>query len=307
MKKLSLVFVMVLVAGMAMAQNYAKISSTGNYQKAVIDQSITDLNNNGTIIQSADGSAASDPTIGSIYQVKNNNSASIDQVGFRQYGAIDQISNNTAIMTQKGQWDGSYIYLWGDNNHATVYQDGGSNSANIKTQSNYNGTIANPLSIIQVGNSNGALINTGMTTPSMGNHASISQTANENQSVINQEGGNYNQATINQYSNLNDANLNQTGSSLVANIDQWGGVENKVNLNQKGGMVNIDQNGTSNKVQGLQDAATAEGMLWAEFAGAKLDVMQVGTENALNLKSTTSGAIVDVYQNGMQNIGIVKN
>ena len=306
MKKLSLVLGMVLVAGMAMAQNSAKISSTGNYQKAVIDQDINNMNNTAKITQSADGSSATDPTTATITQVSSNN-ASIAQTGFRQAAWIYQADNNVGTVSQAGSWNGSGNYIGGDNNVSSVEQNGKQNNASIKTLHDWNGTLTNPLSIVQQGDGNQAEISTGWTSSSNGNHASISQTANENQSVINQEGGNYNQATINQYSNLNDANLNQTGSYLVANIDQWGGVENKVNLNQTGGTVNIDQNGTSNKVQGLQDASAAEGKLWAEFAGATLNVMQVGTENALDLKSTTSGAIVDVYQSGMQNIGIVKN
>ena len=80
-----------------------------------------------------------------------------------------------------------------------------------------------------------------------------------------------------------------------------------MNLKQTGGTVNIDQNGTGNEVRGLQTAASAEGKLWAEFAGSTLNVMQLGTENTLDLNSTSSGAFVDVYQNGLQNQSIVKN
>lgn len=301
MKRFNFIIAMTFVAGIAMAQNSAIISSVGDYQNANIDQGAAN-NNTAIITQTASGNTAADPTIASIKQISAN-SASIKQDGFRQVANFYQELGNVGTVVQKGSWDGSTNYIGGKYNYTQVEQYGMLNNGNIRTLHDYNGTEAEPLKIFQQGDGNFAEIWTGWATSSNGNHASITQLANANKSTINQESGDWNKATVIQYTNDNTANLNQTGSSLVATIDQYGDVHNTVNLNQTGGTADIDQNGTNNTVQGLKTGLIQDE--WASFAGSSLKVYQCGADNTIDLKSTTSGSTVDVYQNGILNKSIV--
>ena len=307
MKKLSLVFVMVLIAGMAIAQNSSVISTTGDYNDAFITQG-TANNNTASILQVQSATSA----YHALAQISQEASSwgKISQYDTRNYATIGEKLNDRAEIYQNGKVNSSNIaFGYGQgSNVGYVEQVGTYNGGYMYTTGHNNGTQVDPLSIKQYGNSNGAIIESGWNAPASNwNKASINQNGDLNSSKIRQEGGDGNDARVNQTGKEDHADVVQTGSYLVASIDQYGGNKNIVNLKQSGGMANIDQNGNSNKLQGLQDASTAEGKLWAEFAGAKLDVMQIGTENTLDLKSTSPGANVDVYQNGMQNQGIVKN
>jgi len=304
MKKLSFIFALVLAGSMAMAQNSATVSSTGSFEEATILQGIAN-NNTGLIIQTAPGGISNAPdekTVAIIEQVSAN-LGSINQAGTRQVATIFQSYANVSTVVQTGSWNGSTNYLGGDQNFSQVAQHGKQNTGNIRSTSDYNGTALNPLNIYQVGDQNLAEIYSGFNKNSNGNLASIVQTGNENKSVLRQEGGDYNSAVITQYTSSNVANLNQTGSYLIATIDQYGGDDNIVNLDQTGGNVNIDQNGTANIVRGLQ---TPSAVVFGSFAGSTLDVMQIGTGNTLDLQSTSLGATVNVYQDGLTNAALVR-
>jgi len=300
MKKLSFIIAMVLVSGFAMAQNTASITSIGDYQDATVKQGIP--KNTGIIYQTASGvsAAINDRTSASIEQISGDY-ATINQDGKRQVAWIYQNTNSVGTIVQTGSWNSSGDYIAGDHNYIQVVQNGFLNNGNIETLSNENGTSTNPLNIYQNGDQNWAQIHSGVLTSSNFDLASISQLGNLNISNVNQEGGDWNSATVLQYTNKNVANLNQSGSNLTSTITQTGGDANIVNLNQTSGVASIYQNGTGNLVEGLNPD------VWASFAGSTLNVTQLGQSNTLDLKSTTSGAKVDVYQNGMLNMSTVNN
>lgn len=308
MKKVSLVLGIVLAVSMAMAQNSAVVSTTGDYNDAFITQDAVANNNTASILQ-VQSAVALYHALASI----NQGSASwgkITQYDTRNYAQITEVMHDKAEIYQNGKVNNSVVYLWNGTgyNNAYVQQVGDYNYGSIHTTGQVNGSVIDPLLIVQSGNSNNAQIQSGWNAPASNyNLASIRQTGNSNTSLVKQEAGDVNVARVAQTGNSDAANLIQTGSYLVATIDQYNGDGNIVNLKQTGGNVDIDQNGAGNKVQGLKTALTAEGKLWAEFAGSTLDVMQIGTENTLDLKSTSAGAIVDVYQNGLQNQSIVIN
>jgi len=307
MKKVSLFLGMVLVAGMAMAQNSSVISTTGNYNDAFITQGVS--NNNTASILQVQSATAEYHALAQISQ-EASSWGKITQYDTRNYATIGEKQNDRAEIYQNGSVNSSNIsFGYGQgSNVGYVEQVGTYNGGYMYTTGQNNGTQADPLAIKQYGNSNGAVIESGWNAPASNyNKASINQNGDLNTSKIRQEGGDVNVARVNQTGKKNHADLVQTGTYLAATIDQFGGDENIVNLKQTGGTVNIDQNGTGNKVRGLQTAASAEGKLWAEFDGATLNVMQIGTENTLDLSSKSSGAFVDVYQNGLQNQSIVKN
>ena len=307
MKKVSLFLGMVLIASFAMAQNSSVISTTGNYNDAFITQGVSN-NNTASILQVQSATAA----YHALAQISQEASSwgKITQYDTRNYATIGEKQNDRAEIYQNGSVNSSNIALgYGEgSNVGYVEQVGTYNGGYMYTTGHNNGTVADPLTIKQYGNTNGAVIESGWNAPASNyNKASINQNGDLNTSKIRQEGGDVNVARVNQTGKENHADLVQTGSYLAATIDQFGDDENIVNLKQTGGTVNIDQNGTGNEVRGLQTAASAEGKLWAEFAGSTLNVMQLGTENTLDLNSTSSGAFVDVYQNGLQNQSIVKN
>lgn len=301
MKRLSLVLGMVLSVSMVWAQNSSVISTTGDYNDAFITQGAAN-NNTASILQVQNAT----PLYHALAQITQGAASwgKITQYDTRNYATITETMSDRAEIYQNGDVNNSVIYLWNGtgNNNGYVEQIGDFNYGSIHTTGYYNGTALDPLLIKQSGNNNSAIIESGWNAPASNlNKASIRQSGNLNTSKVRQEGGDWNSARVNQTGNDDDANLKQAGANLVATIDQWGGNENIVNLNQTGGNADIDQNGAKNKVQGLQ----TESELWASFAGSALDVLQIGNENTLDLKSASSGAVVDVYQNGLLNKSIV--
>ncbi|NDP22929.1 MAG: hypothetical protein GZ091_17895 [Paludibacter sp.] len=306
MKKLSFLFVMVFAVGFAMAENNAKVSTTGNYNDALITQGIAN-NNTATILQNQNGSEG----YHSLAQISQGASSwgKITQLDTRNYATITEALADKAEIYQEGKVNNSNIsFEYGlGNNVGYVEQVGDYNSGYIKStfHNNGNGSEQDPLKVWQHGNNNLGSIEAGWNAPSSNfDRASIKQTGNKNSSTVRLEGGDYNDARVVQTGDENHADLTQTGSLLVATIDQSGD-KNIVNLNQTGDFVDIDQNGNQNEVRGLQTDPTPNGKLWATFAGATLDVDQMGDGNTLDLKSTSSGAVVDVYQNGMMNKSMV--
>lgn len=303
MKKLSFIFALVFAAGFAMAQNSSVISTTGNYNDAFITQGVAN-NNTASILQVQNAA----PLYHALAQITQEAGSwgKITQYDTRNYAQIGEKLYDRAEIYQNGTVNSSNIsFEYGQGyNAGYVNQVGTYNGGYIYSTGHNNGTMNDPLAIRQNGNTNAAVIESGWNAPASNyNLTSINQSGDLNESKIRQEGGDWNLARVNQTGNSNVANLNQTGAYLVATIDQWGGNTNIVNLKQTAGNADIDQNGTGNKVEGLLTGAIQDE--WAVFAGSTLDVYQVGTSNTLDLKSTTPGAIVDVYQNGMTNVAKV--
>ena len=304
MKKLSFIIAMAFVTFMAMAQNSAVISTTGDYNDAFITQGISN-NNTASILQVQNAA----PLYHSLAQITQEASSwgKITQYDTRNYATIGEKLNDKAEIFQNGSVNNSNIsFNYGmGNNAAYVQQVGTYNGGYIYSTSQHNGYV-NPLTIVQNGNSNNGIIESGWNAPTSNyNDASITQTGDNNKSKVRQEGGDVNVASVAQTGNNDEANLLQHGTYLKATITQLGGNGNIVNLDQTGGVATIYQNGSSNIVRGLKDPVLLTQDPLALFAGSTLDVNQLGQGNTLDLKSTTPGSIVNVFQNGMLNKSMV--
>src|ERR1035437_5087737 len=306
MKKISVVFLaMVLATGMAMAQNSAVVSTTGSFNDATINQGLT--NNTADILQVQNGNSGYHAKA-TINQVAGDNWGKINQYNTRNYATVAENKNDRGQIYQDGSVNSSKIaFEYGKGaNVGYVEQIGTYNGGYIYTTFNNNGTVADPLSIVQHGNTNNAVIEAGWNAPaSTYDLASIIQLGDNNISKIRQEGGDRNIARVSQTGNLDVANLTQTGGYLEAYITQYNGDKNVVNLTQTGGIAHITQGGDANLVEGLKTGLVQDPL--ATFAGNTLDVMQLGTNNTLDLKSASFGAVVNVYQNGASNWSQVNN
>ncbi len=306
MKKIIFLFAMVFAVSMAMAQNSSSISTTGDWNDASIKQGVAN-NNTASILQSQNGQSVVYRGNAEITQVTGS-WGKITQYGTWGNGRIYENNYDRGETYQNGFQNNALIsFNYGQGyNAGYIEQIGNTNTGYIHTTFHNNGTELDPLLIRQTGNKNQAYIESGWNAPASNyNKASITQTGELNTSKVRQEGGDVNDARVVQTGNSNHADLVQTGAYLVATINQWGGNSNIVNLKQAGGNADIDQMGNDNEVRGLQSAASADEQLWAGFAGATLDVIQYGNENTLDLSSTSAGAVVDVYQNGLLNKAMV--
>lgn len=209
--------------------------------------------------------------------------------------------------------------------HADITSIGTYNTATIKQCASENwATIVQDLG---VSHDNSATI-TQCCSRSLNNHASIFQTEFENTADVKQgglnnlaqvmqwgrendvklmQGGSFSQAFITQHpmSFKNEVDFIQFGDRLMATIDQKGSF-NDVKLMQGGsvGVVDIDQEGIDNDIYGIS-TGRYDSHPYAYFAGASLDVDQIGRENTLMLWSSAPGATVDVLQNGLGNTATV--
>ena len=121
------------------------------------------------------------------------------------------------------------------------------------------------------------------------------------------QGGTFSQVYITQHpmSFRNEVDFIQYGDRLMATIDQKGSF-NDVKLMQGGalGVVDIDQDGCDNDIYGIS-TGRYDSHPYGYFAGASLDVDQIGRENTLMLWSGVAGATVDVLQTGVGNTATV--
>lgn len=311
MKKISFILGLVLAASFAMAQNSATISSIGNYQNATIDQGTGNSFNIGKITQLGNGNGVGDPTIAAIDQNSDNNTAEIKQTGFRLYGTVSQISNNTATIEQIGRWDGASAFLWGDNNHATIYQNGNQNSAYVGTLSDNNGTVLNPLNVYQDGNLNNARIRSGMASSSNYNLASIIQYGT-NISTITQEMGDLNEAQVYQNGLVNNAVVLQEGTGN--NSGYWlnsgaktiyqAGDNNTATLNQLGDFNEemIYQDGYRNTAIVNETGSHGYGYTHQKWNGSSDNYTEVQSSGDYNrhftVQSYSNNSVIYVTQTG---------
>lgn len=243
MKKLSLVFAMVLAVSISMAQNTALVDQKGNNDNAIVKQ--IGVSNNAKA-----------------QQFGNENNASVMQTGNSNIGVADQ--------------------LLGDRNKATVVQEIGSNNANLVQGmiANYGGlsTINMPASdnvgsITQVSGVRnlGELMQLGNN-----NNGSVSTTGNDNKAYLYQgwQGAgdgpavvgynniasveqiyNGNFGALWQYGHDNKSSLHQDGNSNSAQIAQgyiYDGQGVAVVWNVQGNTSDVKQDGSFNNVRAFQ-------------------------------------------------------
>jgi hypothetical protein len=206
-----------------------------------------------------------------------------------------------ADITSIGSYNTATIKQCASENWATIVQDlrvSVGNSASI-TQCCDN-SWNNRAFVYQTEYDNTANVKQG----GLSNFAQVNQWGRENNVKLLQGGAN-SQVYITQHplSFNNIVDFVQIGNRLLATIDQRGSY-NDVLLRQGGndGIVDIDQDGVNNEVYGIPGQYLRP---YAYFAGASLDVDQVGTDNKLMMWSGVAGATVDVLQTGLGNTATV--
>ena len=321
MKKVSLVFVMVLVAGMAMAQNKSLVDQVGNSNGATVAQTGT-LN---------DATAK---------QIGNSDVALVKQVGTSNIGVSDQINGNTnnATIDQDGTTNQAYLTQgMVPNYYAAPYNISSAvpalrNVGSIKQigAANYSEFVQvgtdNAGSVSQNGNGNIGYAYQGWAfgfwgeTPttsalsSTNSTATISQIHNSNDGDIWQYGGDNNKANISQDGNSNlarisqgfiytdapydftnpvyntknnTASLTQSGDNNAAKLFQLGdGNSFALTQNGNGNSVGLDAGGLLVARNGyFEQDGNYNTFTGTQSDGATLDhtSRQTGNSNAINL------------------------
>ena len=377
MKKLSLVFIALFSVGYLMAQNTSNTKQTGegneisvaqtgtnnlvgrvaNASSAVTVSSQTGDDNEATVTQDGTGNKAffeqgtSLRYPGTLPATGDNNEITISQTGLNNntWGyslGSDNIVNVTQAtggdVVQTNGPNTSKHWLWGNNNHATMTQTGGTgNYAEIAANSSDNiagitqvgarnwGSIGqgwigygsmslNTATISQTGDRNVVSLAAGATfTPAIPGYTSdldglgIQQYGLHNTGTVTQTGSD-NQAAIYQYGSQNEGTIVQSTDFNKANLIQLGD-GNSASITQEFGnsnVVNLKQDGLDGEATILQHGTgnVVKGLgldvMATSFDGSDLNVDQFGTSNILNLKQE-DGASATVYQNGTSNVATV--
>lgn len=206
MKKLSLVFAMVLAATFAMAQNTAKTAQTGNNNGATVAQS--------GIINDATVTQAGNQNTGIIKEAGNNNIGVVDQAySIQNYGSVDQTGNlNEAYLNQgmvanaiSGQQSTA---MAASNNSGTIVQKDGEKNYSEMVQVGY----VNAAGILQQGSNNTAHAYQGWPFGFWGETATTSALSSTNSTV----------------------SITQIYQSNVGDVWQYGGDKNYVIIGQNG-------------------------------------------------------------------------
>jgi len=266
--------------------------------KATLNQSNTFQSLN--IIQTGSGNEITSDQSGntnqfSAFQTGIKNTAQITQSGNDNWDGWTSTTNN--VLNQSGAYNDAKITQLG-NSKFLVSQFGASNETGLELT----GSWAN---VMQIGNYNivGGLLNCNTTTDIAvllpGSSLDALQIGDNNKLYVNTAG---NLKTIQNnllthmvgntikytQTNVGDVELTQLGDK---NLMWLKNTSSSVPMD-----VDVDQIGDGNTVALLGQTTSC-----AKFAGAHLDVDQIGNYNSLNLDSNSSGAIVDVLQKGNSN------
>lgn len=275
MKKGSLLLGMVLVAGIAMAQNTATVTQTGNSEQVTITQSGTDHKadvtqkggnlNVATVTQNGGNGnrlgapVATDPGV---------------NVDAPQYGVLD-------LSLAKG------LVQEGNSNTATITQTG---NLNIIQQFRMYQSVYN--SVWQKGNSNT------LDMKQVGNNNVIGQAPHEYQG-LNQAQGNGNDAKILQQGNSNKLSyFYQLNDGNKADIKQIGN-SNLIESATQAKLANISP--TDNSLIILQDGTSNTAALNELGDHIIGDIYQKGASNIARMQLTHSNAYGDIDQKGNSN------
>ncbi len=257
MKKLSLLFLMMLAVAFVMAQtqnNVALTEQDGDKNDALVKQ--IGAKNDGTIHQYGTknlGTVKQDGNnnVGVADQLRgNNNIATVDQVGGSNKGYVQQGLTKDYYDDYTGSANPPTYNMYANNNDASVVQTGNSNFSNVGQWGNNNEATS-----VQDGNSNDVYIYQGWegswwNGPKLyatNSKVDIEQHKNGNSARVWQYGGNNNKINILQNGNDNLVSITQGWIYTDLNYDFTAPV-----LNTKNNNVLIDQIGNSNKAKMMQ-------------------------------------------------------
>lgn len=326
MKKVNLVLGMVLVAGMAMAQNKAVVDQVGSTNGATVAQ--TGVLNDASSKQYGDQNVTNlkqigQENIGVADQLKgNSNNGSVDQYGYKNEAYLTQgmkpgyfgadattnamvSNNNVGSIKQNGEKNSSQLQQFGNENYGAVDQKGGNNNQAYVYQGwagnwwgqndftelySYKSTAV----ITQIGSNNidAAIWQYGGTN----NYANISETGDGNSARIAQGtiysdyAYNYTHPVINTQNNA--ATITQAGNTNAARLYQLG----------NGNSFALTQNGNGNKL-GLATGSLLEKRNGYFDQDGNSNVF-VGTQtNGAELKNTSGQKGNGNYINMVQGAG----
>ncbi len=305
--------------------NYAELNIVGEYHN-FIDHGITQIQESGAPGNTAVINQSSFNNDMDVYQIGSGNLTTGTTNGQNNQFFVDQDGvGNTATVSQNGDGNGEFGYDWGWNhgirNWNILSQKGEDNVGHV-IQGNNNifkmeqwgdRNIAKAdqgdnttLKTLQNGDDNliGGMVDC---TPTewviLDNGASLDAT----------QLGNWNKLWVSTAGSLTVVQDN-TGTAMVGNtIKYTQTAAGSVALTQDGDAnliwlkntstadpmdVDIDQIGDGNVVASFENGVATD---CARFAGAHLDIYQLGNYNALHLNSAGALDVVDVMQNGSNN------
>ncbi len=308
MKKLTtLLFVLVFASSMAFAQsNDSDVNQQGDDNSATVQQ--LGISNSVGLDQGVfDGY---DSNIAEINQNGEENSLA----GYSHGDAV-QGKDNYLKLDQDGDYNEAGVYQDFANSEAFIKQNGYENDAFVKQDA-----PKSYADVDQVGDLNTADINQNGTHPENENEAKVWQDGDFNTTNIGQL-GDQNSAKHWVYGDDNMMNIDQTGYDNEAFVDQknWehnGNNYNEITVSQtnnSGGMgneffaklkgddndVNITQNGSWNRVQGLTGYWNYGNMGAAfkyEGDNSNIDMTQEGNQNVVFAEIHNSNGDIDVEQ-----------
>ncbi len=244
------------------------------------------------------------------------NSMNLLQQGDNNWSSLEQNgSGNEAVVDQIGDGNQSDAFQRGGN-FMNVYQSGNQNDADIhQDYANQNADID------QVGDDNYANVTQkSRPKPDLGNDAKVDQEGNSNETSVDQD-GDQNVAKHWVYGDDNNMTITQEGFDNQAVVDQasWKDVDNYGNdvtitqQNSSQGMgnefyaklkgdendINVTQNGSWNRVQGLTGywsyGSLNEAFMY-EGDNSEIDMTQDGNQNVVFAEIHNSKGDIDVEQ-----------
>src|SRR3546814_235953 len=155
-----------------------------------------------------------------------------------------QLFSNDSIVSQSGDSNIASVDQFDDEQDSTINQTSNNNIASVTQGQNLPGsdTTYNNASVINQGGGDF-------------NDASVSQTGFDNNSDVNQQGA-ANTATVSQTGSGNTSDLDQLGSDASATVNQGGSANLSTVLQQDdaGGIANVDQSGDANTSSIVQNS-----------------------------------------------------
>ena len=285
--------------------------------KATLNQSNTLQSLN--IIQTGSGNEITSDQSGntnqfSAFQTGIKNTAQLTQSGNYNWDGWSSIANN--VLTQTGAYNDAKIKQLG-NSKFLVDQIGAFNKADLELTGSWanvnqigafntaglelTGSWAN---VNQIGDNNkvGGLLNNLPTDVAVflpGSSLDATQLGGNNELYVNTAGNlitNQNNLLSHMVGNTIKYTQTHTGDVVLTQLGDKNLIWLKNTSSSVPMDVDVDQIGDGNKVASLGVTTSS-----ANFAGAHLDIDQLGNYNSLNLDSNSAGAVVDVWQKGNNN------
>jgi hypothetical protein len=227
--------------------NMATVDQQGNDNEITIDQESQSLGGNTATATQSATTSDSDITITQNIDDDGGNTATVNQTtGDDNEATVEQLKDNTALVTQSGTADA----VSGTGSDVNIDQ-----SASIggnATASQSVGTFGGTINITQVEEGNTATVNQ---TSGRRNLATVNQTDDGNTATVNQSGtqdastGNISEVQIDQEGKNGVASVTQSANGSIVNVLQTNGDGNRATVQSQMGRVNdigIEQYGDEN-------------------------------------------------------------